>query len=61
MAGLTLRSPHILTITGGRPVIIAVFGGMLLASFIGVLFVPALFAGLELLMTRRKRATVPAE
>lgn len=36
-------------------------GRMILASFVGVLFVPAIFAGIELLMTRRRRAPVPAE
>jgi len=29
-----------------------VFGGMLLASFVGVLFVPALFAGFEIAAER---------
>lgn len=41
-----------------------VFGGMVLASFIGVLFVPALFAGFEILSTRTRRLLrrkVPAE
>jgi multidrug efflux pump subunit AcrB len=33
-----------------------VFGGMLLASFIGVMFVPALFVGFELLAERVSRA-----
>ncbi len=32
-----------------------VFGGMILASFVGVLFVPALFAGFELLSARTSR------
>jgi hydrophobic/amphiphilic exporter-1 (mainly G- bacteria), HAE1 family len=32
-----------------------VFGGMLLASFIGVLFIPALFAGFEFLTAHTSR------
>ena len=32
-----------------------VFGGMLLASFIGVLFIPALFAGFEFLTSHASR------
>ena len=45
-----------------------VFGGMVLASFIGVLFVPALFAFFEIatervgrLFRRRRQAPTPAE
>ncbi len=41
-----------------------VFGGMALASFVGVLFVPALFAGFEIMTARTRnlfRRKVPAE
>jgi hydrophobe/amphiphile efflux-1 (HAE1) family protein len=41
---------------GGRVSIgTTVFGGMILASFIGVLFVPALFTGFEILSARTRR------
>jgi multidrug efflux pump subunit AcrB len=52
---------------GGRQSIgTTVFGGMILASFVGVLFVPMLFVGFEELSTRtarlfRRRTQRPAE
>jgi multidrug efflux pump subunit AcrB len=52
---------------GGRQSIgTTVFGGMILASFIGVLFVPTLFVTFELLSERarhlfRRRSQYPAE